>query len=260
MHRAADGQLGAPPNGVTTPDFTITDTTSPVSHRPAEAAAARPRRLCSTSLGADAISGVKQNATNAFGSTSGANVNALLDAILGFVRGAVATDVGRSPRLGGRHVCYDHGPAGPPPPFANLNVGDVLTIDDGAPASLANQENVTITAVNRITNTITFSVKNAHPAGTLNLTSAQTSPLQQHYAGIVARMGAGYGGRHTGTTSQTSLASNVNSVRQSTDGINIDEETQNLVKFQNAYGAAAHVISILSSMLTDAINLGGGTF
>jgi flagellar hook-associated protein 1 FlgK len=55
------------------------------------------------------------------------------------------------------------------------------------------------------------------------------------------------------------LASNVNQVRQSTDGINIDEETQNLVKFQNAYGAAAHVISVLSAMLSDAINLGNGS-
>ena len=60
----------------------------------------------------------------------------------------------------------------------------------------------------------------------------------------------------TGNASQTTLTSNVNQVRQSTDGINIDEETQNLVKFQNAYGAAAHVISILSQMLTTAINLG----
>jgi flagellar hook-associated protein 1 FlgK len=55
------------------------------------------------------------------------------------------------------------------------------------------------------------------------------------------------------------LASSINAVRQSTDGINIDEETQNLVKFQNAYGAAAHVVTVLSSMLEDAINLGSGT-
>jgi flagellar hook-associated protein 1 FlgK len=55
------------------------------------------------------------------------------------------------------------------------------------------------------------------------------------------------------------LASSINAVRQSTDGINIDEETQNLVKFQNAYGAAAHVITVLSAMLDDAINLGAGT-
>ena len=62
-----------------------------------------------------------------------------------------------------------------------------------------------------------------------------------------------------GNASQTTLATNVNAVRQSTDGVNIDEETQNLVKFQNAYGAAAHVISVLSAMLDDAINLGSGS-
>jgi flagellar hook-associated protein 1 FlgK len=63
----------------------------------------------------------------------------------------------------------------------------------------------------------------------------------------------------TGVSTQTNLASSINAVRQSTDGINIDEETQNLVKFQNAYGAAAHVVTVLSSMLEDAINLGSGT-
>ena len=38
--------------------------------------------------------------------------------------------------------------------------------------------------------------------------------------------------------------------------LNIDEETQNLVKFQNAYGAAAHVITVLNQMLQTAIGLG----
>lgn len=258
LHRTEMASSGAPPNGVTTPDFTITDTLAGVAP-PAKAPGATATSLFDV-LGADAISGVNQNATNAFGSTSGANVAAfatLFSASFGVPSLQTSVVV---PALAANTSVTITGPAGPPPPFANLNVGDVLTIYDGAPASLANQENVTITAVNRITNTITFSVKNAHPAGTLNLTSAQTSPLQQHYAGIVARMALDTAAANTGTTSQTSLASNVNSVRQSTDGINIDEETQNLVKFQNAYGAAAHVISILSSMLTDAINLGGGTF
>jgi flagellar hook-associated protein 1 FlgK len=45
------------------------------------------------------------------------------------------------------------------------------------------------------------------------------------------------------------LANNINQVRQSIDGINIDEETQNLIKFQNAYQAAAQTMNVLEQML-----------
>jgi flagellar hook-associated protein 1 FlgK len=146
-------------------------------------------------------------------------------------------------------------PVASPTAFAQLNVGNVLTIDAGTAA----QENVTITAVNRVTGSISFVAKNAHLVANYSITSAQTATLQQNYASLVAQMGQDASAATTGTTTQTSLASSINSVRQSTDGINIDEETQNLVKFQNAYGAAAHVITILSAMLNDAINLGSGT-
>jgi flagellar hook-associated protein 1 FlgK len=147
-------------------------------------------------------------------------------------------------------------PAATPNVFQQINVGDVLTIDAGTPA----QENVTVTAVNRNTGTISFVAKNAHLVANYSITSAQTTTLQQNYANLVARVGQDTAAATTGSAAQTTLTTNINQVRQSTDGINIDEETQNLVKFQNAYGAAAHVISTLSAMLSDAINLGGGSF
>jgi flagellar hook-associated protein 1 FlgK len=145
-------------------------------------------------------------------------------------------------------------PVATPAAFSQINVGDVLTIDAGTAA----QENVTVSAVNRVTGSISFVAKNVHPLG-FSVTSAQTTTLQKSYASLVAQMGQDSATATTGTATQTSLSSSINAVRQSTDGINIDEETQNLVKFQNAYGAAAHVISVLSSMLDDAINLGTGS-
>jgi len=143
---------------------------------------------------------------------------------------------------------------GPNAAFATTNVGDVLTLDAGS----VNQENVTVTAVNRNNGTVTFTALKPH-AINFTITSAQTSTLQQAYANLVSKVGGDTAAAITGNSSQTTLASNVNQVRQSTDGINIDEETQNLVKFQNAYGAAAHVMAVLSAMLSDAINLGSGT-
>ena len=243
------------PAGTTTPDFTITDSNitnagaPPVP--PATPALGTPATALLTALGAQQINGIDQNGTNAFGSTSGANVAALatlftasfgVPSLQTTAGNAAATAVGSVTTTGNN------------PAFATSNVGDVLTIDVGT----ANQENVTITAVNRNNGTVTFTAAKTHGVN-FTITSAQTATLQQSYANLVAKMGGDTAAATTGNASQTTLATNVNAVRQSTDGINIDEETQNLVKFQNAYGAAAHVISVLSAMLDDAINLGSGS-
>jgi flagellar hook-associated protein 1 FlgK len=256
-HRAA--MAAAIPPGVTTPDFTITDSNpadaaipaAPAGGSNAQPVAGAPATSLLAALGANQINGIDQNSTNAIGLTNGGDVNAMLKLFsnsygvpsLQTTAGNVAATVPGSITTTGSN-----------PAFANINVGDVLTIDAGT----ANQENVTVTAVNRNTGTITFTAKNPHGIN-FTITSAQTQTLQGYYAGLVAQMGQDASAATTGNTTQTSLASSINAVRQSTDGINIDEETQNLVKFQNAYGAAAHVITTLSAMLDDAINLGSGT-
>jgi flagellar hook-associated protein 1 len=246
VHRAA--MAAAIPPDVTTPGFTITDltsaTTQPILGSPANGLL--------DALGADGINGVPQNATNANGSTGGGNANALLSIFSGSfgVPALQTTDGNAGGTLPGPITTVGNNPA-----FSDVNVGDVLTIDAGT----VNQENVTVSAVNRNNGTISFTTKNPHTTLNFTITSAQTQTLQQFYAGLVGSMGQDAATAISGNTTQSSLASSINAVRQSTDGINIDEETQNLVKFQNAYGAAAHVISVLSSMLEDAINLGTGT-
>ena len=59
----------------------------------------------------------------------------------------------------------------------------------------------------------------------------------------------------TGNGAQATLAANIDKVRQGIDGINLDEETQNLVKYQNSYAAAARTMNVLDSLLTTAIGL-----
>jgi flagellar hook-associated protein 1 FlgK len=248
VHRAAMAAVGSS----TTPDFTIGDLTSaavqPIPGTPAGGLL--------DALGADGINGVNQNATNAIGITNGGNVTSMLQLFTSSygVPALQTTSPTVIPAPPPSALATISPPVASPTAFAQLNVGDILTIDAGTAA----QENVTITAVNRITGTISFVPKNGH-AGGFTITSAQVSPLAQSYASLVAQMGHDSATANTGVTTQTSLSSSINAVRQSTDGINVDEETQNLVKFQNAYGAAAHVISVLSSMLSDAINLGTAT-
>jgi flagellar hook-associated protein 1 FlgK len=265
VHRALQG------TNATTPDFTITDSLQPVAAP--QAALGTPATSLLGALGASAISGVNQNAQNAYGSTSGAGANALLSLFSSSLGApAIQTAVTTTAALTAGTSVTINGPAATPPgtvtPFQNLNVGDVITIYDGNPPSLANEENVTITAVNRTgsltgnppgnygNGSITFTVKNTHPAGVINITSAQTQTLQTTYANFVAQLGLDTSTAQTGTTSQTTLSSNINQVRQSTDGINIDEETQNLIKYQNAYAAAAHTIDVLNQMLGYVLNLG----
>ncbi len=248
VHRAQMQASG----GTTTPSFTINDSNLAATG-PAQPALGTASTALLTALGANQINNVNQNSTNAYGSTSGGGANALLS-LFSKSLGVPALQTTSPTAIAAAGTVTINPPVATPTAFAQTNVGDVLTIDAGSAA----QENVTVTAVNRATGTITFVAKNAHLAN-FSITSAQTGTLQQSYANLVAQMGQDAATASTGNTTQTSLASSINAVRQSTDGINIDEETQNLVKFQNAYGAAAHVISVLSSMLSDAINLGSGT-
>jgi flagellar hook-associated protein 1 FlgK len=59
----------------------------------------------------------------------------------------------------------------------------------------------------------------------------------------------------TASTTQSNLASTINASRQAVDGINLDEETQNLLKYQNAYQAAAQTVSAINQMLQTAISI-----
>jgi flagellar hook-associated protein 1 len=249
VHRAA--MNASVPPGTTTPAFTITDS-KVVGVGPAQPSTGTAAVALLTALGANQINGVQQNASNAFGSSSGANVAAFATLFTkAFGAPALQTTSATSIPVAGAATIV--GPAATT--FQQINVGDVLTLAAGTPQ----QENVTVSAVNRAAGSISFTTQFAHPTGpppSYTIASAQTRTLQQSYASLVARMGLDTSTATTGNASQTTLTTNVNAVRQSTNGINIDEETQNLVKFQNAYGAAAHVISILSQMLSEAINLG----
>jgi flagellar hook-associated protein 1 FlgK len=53
---------------------------------------------------------------------------------------------------------------------------------------------------------------------------------------------------------QTTLITSMENNRQSVSGVNLDEETANMVKFQHGYNAAAKVISTMDAMLDVIIN------
>jgi flagellar hook-associated protein 1 FlgK len=236
-HRAAQGA------NPTTPAFTITD-----SNAPAGGSQGTPTRSLLEMLGATAIGGVQQNAGNAFGAVDNGAANALLKLFaknagapaLQTTAGNVAPTVPGSVTVTGASLQA----------FGQIDVGQLLTIDAGT----ANQENVVVTALNRVTGTVTFTAANAHGIG-FAIATAPTQTLGAFYRGLVGRLGTDTANAITGSGAQTKLAANIDKVRQGISGINLDEETQNLIRYQNSYQAAARTMNVLDTLLQTAIGL-----
>src|SRR5579872_1919466 len=87
----------------------------------------------------------------------------------------------------------------------------------------------------------------------LEATKAQT--LGQAYGAIIAQVGLDGQTATTGTQTQTGIATSINQTRQGIDGINLDEETQNLIMYQTAYQAAAKTVTVLDTMLQSILNM-----
>lgn len=234
--------LRAQQPGGSSPQFTIADSNAVLP-------AGTPQGTATTSLltllGAGALSGVAQDATNAFGAGDNSGANAAIKVF--------ATNVGVPSLQYTAPAAIAPGSvtvAAPAGTFGQIGVGQVLTLDGGS----ASQENVVVTGVNRVTGSITFTASNAHAAN-YSIASAPSQTLGSYYGGLVGQLGLDTSNAKTGVGAQTTLSSNIDQVRQGIDGINIDEETQNLVKFQNAYAAAAKTISVIESLLQTAIGL-----
>jgi flagellar hook-associated protein 1 FlgK len=237
-HRALQGA------NPTTPAFTIAD-----SNAPAGGTDGTPSTSILEMLGASAISGVQQNSANAFGTGDNGAANALLKLFAKSV-GVPGLQTTSPTAIAAPGSVTVAPPAGNPAAFAQIDVGQALTLDAGT----ANQENVVVTAVNRTTGAITFTAAQTHAAN-FAIASAATTTLGAYYGGLIGQLGLDVQTATSGNTAQTTLAANIDAVRQGIDGINLDEETQNLIKYQNSYAAAAKTMSVLSQLLTTAIGL-----
>jgi len=231
-----------------TPSFTISDN---------QYNAATPNTSLLGVLGAGNINNVQQNASNAYGEDDNGVANALTSLFSSNVGFPALETQSPNAAVAGTPITVAL-PAG----VNNVQVGQQLTIDaqlSGGPP----QENVTVTAVNTDPTTgiesITFTPQYAHAAN-FSITSAQTQTLQQYYGQLVTQVGLDTQTATTGATTQTNLASTIDQERQSISGINIDEQTQDLIKYQTAYQAAAKTISTLSQLLDTVVTgLGVGS-
>jgi flagellar hook-associated protein 1 FlgK len=237
---------GAQQGNAVTPDFELVDT-------------AKAGGGILSALGASAINGVDQNATNAYAASDNGGANSLVSMFQSNVGvPALETTSAASPIVNATAgVAYS---LVLPTGINNIQVGQVLTID-AQPGGVSPQENVTVSSISETAGgveTVVFTPTLNH-AGPFTVASAQTQTLQQFYGSFITQVGLDTQTAMTGTTTQTSLASSLDAQRQAISGINLDEETQSLVVFQNAYSAAAHTISTLNANLGLIINTLGVT-
>ncbi len=85
--------------------------------------------------------------------------------------------------------------------------------------------------------------------------NGNTSTFSAFYQSIVGKIGTDVQQAQLQFNQQQTMADYFDSYRESVSGVNLDEEMVNLVKFQNAYDAAAKIISTVDEMLEQVINM-----
>jgi len=195
-------------------------------------------------IGAAAINGVSQNGANALGTADNAGVNAMLTALQGNVPIPyfIPTTLGTAVAGAGTFTVT-------PGSLNGIQAGETVIVDAGTP----NQENVVIQSVNYVTGSFTAAFTKPHAATAIVQPAAQTS-LGGYYSTLVTQVGFDARTAINGAQSQQQVTQQIDNARQSVDGINVDEETQNLIKYQNAYQAVAKTLNVMEQMIQTVFN------
>jgi flagellar hook-associated protein 1 FlgK len=83
--------------------------------------------------------------------------------------------------------------------------------------------------------------------------------MTQFYAKTVSAFGQTISNVNSQLENQTAVQALVKSQQQSVSGVNIDEETTNLMMYQKAFQASSNFITIIDGLLATLVQLGAGT-
>ncbi len=96
-----------------------------------------------------------------------------------------------------------------------------------------------------------------------NLLAVQTTALpsgttpSDAYTSLVSRVGSAASDASNSLTATNLSLSQLTSQHSSESGVSVDEETTNLIRYQQAYTAAANVVSTVNSLFTAVMNMVG---
>lgn len=91
---------------------------------------------------------------------------------------------------------------------------------------------------------------------TLKTMTHGTATFTGHYAQLVARTASDAAEADIARKAFESLASQAFEAQQSVSGVNLDEEAANLIRYQQAYQAAARAMQVASSLLDELLAIG----
>jgi flagellar hook-associated protein 1 FlgK len=83
-----------------------------------------------------------------------------------------------------------------------------------------------------------------------------SATLQQSYGQLVAEVGHRTREQQAAVASQSSLVTQVAAARDSVSGVNLDEEAADLLRYQQAYQAAARMIQVAATVFDTLLDLG----
>ncbi len=92
--------------------------------------------------------------------------------------------------------------------------------------------------------------------GQFNSTSGTT--VANAYASLVFDVGDAASNASTQSTALGKTLLQLTDQQSSVSGVNIDDETANLIRFQTAYQAAARIVSTIQQLNTDTLDMGSG--
>lgn len=96
-----------------------------------------------------------------------------------------------------------------------------------------------------------------------NMLKTKVSPtlgnasLDSYYSSLIGALGVQSQDAQRQTDNEKTLIAQITNWRESTSGVNMDEEMTNMVKFQKGYNAAARVLTTMDEMLDKLINSTG---
>jgi flagellar hook-associated protein 1 len=83
--------------------------------------------------------------------------------------------------------------------------------------------------------------------------------MTQFFSGTVSGFGQTLANLNNSVDNQTAVQNLVQSQRSSVSGVNLDEETTNLMLYQKSYEASSRFISVIDNLLETLISIGTTT-
>lgn len=144
------------------------------------------------------------------------------------------------------------------PPFNFTLAGLDVEIDTGAATSLLspavdNTYSFSLPANNNASGDNAIKLGNSLKTDTSSVTLGNVS-LDEFYSSMIGTLGIQSQDSQRTETNQQTVLDQLTNLRQSTAGVNMDEEMTDMIRFQKGYNASARVLTAMDEMLDKLIN------